>query len=46
MIQTLFLNNSAVFQHNNAAIHTAETLQPWSEEHEGDFNIFPGQYNH
>jgi hypothetical protein len=46
MIQTLFPNNTAVFQDDNAPIHTTRTFQPWFEEHEGDFNIFLGQHNH
>jgi hypothetical protein len=36
MIQTLFPNNNAPFQDNNAAIHTAGTVQSWCEEHEGE----------
>jgi hypothetical protein len=35
-IQTLSLNNSAVFQNDNAPIHTAGTVQSWFEEHEGE----------
>jgi hypothetical protein len=36
MIQTLFLNNDALFHEDNAPIHTAGTVQPWFEEHFGD----------
>jgi hypothetical protein len=41
MNQTLFPNNDAVFQDNNAAIHTAGTAQSWFEEHEGELQHFP-----
>jgi hypothetical protein len=33
MIQTLFPNNDAVFQDDNAPIHTAGTVQLWFQEH-------------
>jgi hypothetical protein len=46
MIQTLFSNNNAVFQDDSTPIHTAGTVQSWFEEHEVNFNIFPGQHNH
>jgi hypothetical protein len=36
MIQKLFPNNDAVFKDDNAPIHTAETVQSWFEEHEGE----------
>jgi hypothetical protein len=35
MIQT-FPNNHAVFQDDNAPIHTTGTVQPWIEEQEGE----------
>jgi hypothetical protein len=41
IIQTLFLNNNAVFQDVNATIHTAETVQLWFEEHEGELQHLP-----
>jgi hypothetical protein len=47
-IQTLFPNNDAVFQENNASIHTAGTVQSWFEEHEGELQYltFPEQSPH
>jgi hypothetical protein len=36
MVQTLFLNNNAVFQDDSASIHIAGTVQSWFEEHEGE----------
>jgi hypothetical protein len=36
MIQTLFLNNGAVFQDDSAPSHTAGNVQSWFEEHEGE----------
>jgi hypothetical protein len=41
MIQTLFLNDDAVFQDDRAPIHTAGTVQLWFEEHEGEFHHLP-----
>jgi hypothetical protein len=41
MIQTLFPNNDAVSQDDNAAIHTAGTVQSWFEEHEGELQHLP-----
>jgi hypothetical protein len=41
MIQTLFPNNNAVFQDDNAPIHTARTVQSWFEEHEGELQHLP-----
>jgi hypothetical protein len=41
MIQTLFLKNDAVFQDDNAPIHTAETVQSWFEEYEGELHHLP-----
>jgi hypothetical protein len=40
MIQTLFLNN-AVFENDNAPIHTAGTAQSWFVEHEGELQHLP-----
>jgi hypothetical protein len=41
MIQTLFENNDAVFQDDNAPIHIAATIQSWFEKHEGEFQHLP-----
>jgi hypothetical protein len=43
-IQT-FPNNGAVFQDNNAPIHTAGTVQSWFEEHESECQhlLWPAQ---
>jgi hypothetical protein len=40
-IQTLFPNNDAVFQEDNASIHTAGTVHSRFEEREGQFQHFP-----
>jgi transposase len=40
MIQTLF-PNYAVFQYDNAPIHTAGTVQSWFEDLEGELQHFP-----
>jgi hypothetical protein len=40
MIQ-IFLNNEAVFQDNNAPIHTAGNVRSWFEEHEGELQHLP-----
>jgi hypothetical protein len=41
MIQTLFPNNDAVFQDDDAPIHTARTVQSWFEEHEVELQHLP-----
>jgi hypothetical protein len=41
MIQTLFPNNDAVFQDDNAQIHTAGTVQSWFEDLEGELQHLP-----
>jgi hypothetical protein len=48
MIQTLFPNNDAVFQDDEAPIHTAGTVQfsHGLKSMKVNFNIFPGQQNH
>jgi hypothetical protein len=38
-----FPNNNAVFQDNNAPIHTAGTLQSWFEEYEVELQHLPWQ---
>jgi hypothetical protein len=42
MIQTLFPDNDAVFQDGSAPIHTAEAVQSWFEEHEGELQHLLG----
>jgi hypothetical protein len=48
MIQTLCPNNYAVFQNDNAPIHTAGTVQPWFEEQEDELQhlLWPAQCSH
>jgi hypothetical protein len=41
VIQTLFLNNDAVFQDDSAPIHTAGTVESWFEVHAGKFQHLP-----
>jgi hypothetical protein len=41
MIQTVFPNNDAVFQDDNAPIQTAVTLPSWFEEYEGELRHLP-----
>jgi hypothetical protein len=41
MIQTLFLNNSAVFPDASAPIHTGGTVQSRFEEHVGELQLLP-----
>jgi hypothetical protein len=41
IVQTLFPNNNAVFQDDNAPIHTAGTVQLRFEEHEGELQHLP-----
>jgi hypothetical protein len=38
VIQTLFLNNDALFQNDNAPIYIAGTVQSWFEMHERELN--------
>jgi hypothetical protein len=46
MIQTLCPNSNAVFQDDNAPIHTAGTFNHGLKKMKANFNIFPGQRNH
>jgi hypothetical protein len=46
MIQTLFPNKDAVFQDDNATIHTAGTVSHGLNSMKVNFNLFPGQHNH
>jgi hypothetical protein len=41
MIQTLFSNNDAVFQDDNAHINTVGTVRSWFEEHESGLQHLP-----
>jgi hypothetical protein len=41
MNQTLFSNKDAVFQDDNAPLHTAGTIQSWFEEHEDELQHLP-----
>jgi hypothetical protein len=41
MIQTLFPNNDAIFQDDNAAVHIAGTVQSWFEKHELELQHLP-----
>jgi hypothetical protein len=41
MFQTLFPNNDAVSQDDNAPTHKAGTVQSWFEEHEGELQHLP-----
>jgi hypothetical protein len=41
MIHLLFMNDDAVFQDDDAPIHTAGTLQSRFEEHEGELQHHP-----
>jgi hypothetical protein len=45
MIQMLFPSNNAVFQHDNATIHTAGTVQSWFKDHKDDVQqlLWPAQ---
>jgi hypothetical protein len=41
MIQMVYPNNDAVFQDENAPIHTARTVQSWFDENEGELHHLP-----
>jgi hypothetical protein len=41
MIQTLFPNNGAVFQDDNAPTHTAGTVQSWFDWHKAELQHLP-----
>jgi hypothetical protein len=46
MIQTLFPNNIAVYQYNNAPFTQMELFSHGLKSMNVNFNIFPGQHNH
>jgi hypothetical protein len=46
MIQTLFPNNDAVFQEDNASFTQLELFRHGLKSMKVNFNIFPGQHNH
>jgi hypothetical protein len=41
IIQTLLLNNDALFLYNNVPIHKVGTVQSWFEEHDGELQHIP-----
>jgi hypothetical protein len=41
MILALFPNTDALFQNDDAPVHTAETVQSWFEEHESEIQHLP-----
>jgi hypothetical protein len=41
MIQTSFPNNDVVLQDDNAPIQTAQTVQSWFQEYEGELQHLP-----
>jgi hypothetical protein len=46
MIQTLFPNNDAVFQDDNAPLTQLELFSHGLKSMKVNFNMFPGQHNH
>jgi hypothetical protein len=46
MIRTLFSNNDAVFQDDNARIHTAEQFSHGLRSTKMNFKLFPVLHNH
>jgi transposase len=41
MFQMLFANNDAIFQDDNAPVHTDRSVQSWFEEREGELQHLP-----
>jgi hypothetical protein len=46
MIQTLFRNNNAVFENDDASIHTAGAVHSCLKSMKANFSIIHDQHNH